>query len=190
VAGFRNVFDNIGAWDALDDNTRARIRYVMVAHEDDGVVLFGPEMLLRAPEWLGPPDTRPSRVPKGMRWLPTTGFLQGLIDMKNSATVTPGQFAAKGHDYRLDLVPFFNAVLGFAAPPEVIEKIVERLELQELTRSRWIQSHEDAGSSLAAAVAIQWMDAERAAGRDPDVALEQAFESLIEQLQTPDSAES
>ena len=161
----------------------------MVTHEDDGVALFGPEMLVRAPEWLGPRATRPARVPKGMRWVPTTGFLQGLIDMKNSATVTPGQFAAKGHDYRLDLVPFFNAVLGFAAPREVEARIVQRLELQELTRTRWIQSHDDAGTSLAAAVAIQWMDAERAAGRDPDVALEQIFESLIEEMHTASDAE-
>ena len=38
--------------------------------------------------------------------------------MKNSATVVPGHFGAKGHDYRHDLVPFFNAVLGFDESPE------------------------------------------------------------------------
>jgi uncharacterized membrane protein len=183
------VFDNISAWNALDDDARSRIRYVMVTHEDDGVALFGPEMLLRAPEWLGPPATRPSRVPRGMRWMPTTGFLQGLVDMKNSATVTPGQFAAKGHDYRLDLAAFFNAVLGFGASTNVVAKIVDRLELQEITRTRWIQTHEGAGSSLAAAVAIEWMEAERAVGRDPDAALEQAFESLLAQMQAAGEAE-
>jgi len=176
------VFDNIGEWDALDDDERRAIRYVMITHEDDGVALFGPDALLRAPEWLGPRETRPGRVPKGMRWTPTTSFLQGLVDMKNSATVVPGQFDAKGHDYRLDLVPFFNAVLGFGAPADVVDKIIARLEYQELSRTRWIQSHQAAGSSLAAAVAIHWMEEERTAGRDPDVALEMAFRTLIEQM--------
>ena len=117
----------------------------MITHSDDGVALFGPEIFLRAPEWLGPADTRPTRVPQGMRWVPTTTFFQGLVDMKNSATVVPGQFDAKGHDYRLDLVPFFNAVLGFDESPERVERIIARLETQELNRTRWIASHTAAG---------------------------------------------
>ena len=158
----------------------------MITHQDDGVALFGPEIFVRAPEWLGPSDTRPARVPKGMRWVPTTTFFQGLIDMKNSATVVPGQFAAKGHDYRRDLVPFFNAVLGFGATTDLVQRIVERLEIQELNRTRWIASHQAAGSSLAAAVAIRWMEGERQAGRDPDAALEASVRALIAEL--PDDA--
>ena len=84
----------------------------MITHHDDGVALFGPELAIQAPEWLGPPETRPAPVPKGMRWMPTTTFFQVLVDMKNSANVVPGVFAAKGHDYRADLLPFFHAVLG------------------------------------------------------------------------------
>ena len=37
--------------------------------------------------------------------------------MKNSATVVPGQFDAKGHDYRADLLPFLHETLGFDATP-------------------------------------------------------------------------
>ncbi len=44
-----------------------------------------------------------------------TAFFQVLVDMKNSANVVPGKFAAKGHDYRADLLPFFDAALGFDA---------------------------------------------------------------------------
>jgi uncharacterized membrane protein len=181
------VFDNIGEFEALPAEEREAVRYVMITHQDDGVALFGPEVILRAPEWLGPADTRPGRVPKGMRWTPTGSFMQGLVDMKNSATVVPGQFAAVGHDYRLDLVPFFNAVLGFGEPADRIEQIVDRLELQELNRSKWIESHGAAGSSLAAAVAIRWMEEERAAGRDPDAALEASVRALIEQMDEPTS---
>ena len=138
---------------------------------------------LRAPDWLGPAETRPTRVPRGERWVPTTTFFQSLVDMKNSATVVPGRFDAKGHDYRLDLVPFFNAVLGFDESAERVERIVARLETQELNRTKWIASHTAAGSSLAAAVAIRWMDHERAAGRDPDAVLEASVRALIDEMQ-------
>jgi hypothetical protein len=183
------VFDNIGEWDA-DPEARASVRYVMITHQDDGVALFGPEIFIRAPEWLGPPETRPARVPKGMRWVPTTTFFQGLVDMKNSATVVPGQFDARGHDYRRDLVPFFNAVLGFGASSELADRVMHRLETQELTRTRWIGSHKAAGSSLAAAVAIRWMEEERKAGRDPDAALEASMRALIEQMDKDETAAS
>ncbi|MFN8035462.1 MAG: alpha/beta-hydrolase family protein [Acidimicrobiia bacterium] len=176
------VFDNIGEWDALPADERAAIRYVMITHGDDGVALFGPDLFLRAPEWLGPSDQRPARVPRGMRWTPTTGFFQLLVDMKNSANVVPGKFEAKGHDYRLDLVPFFNAVLGFGASAERVERIRARLETQELNRSQWIASHKAAGSSLAAAVAMHWMDQERKAGGDPDAILETAVRELVAEM--------
>jgi uncharacterized membrane protein len=182
------VFDNIGEWEQLSADERDTIRYVMITHQDDGVALFGPDTLLRAPDWLGPAETRPGRVPRGMRWMPTASFLQGLVDMKNSATVVPGQFDAVGHDYRLDLVPFFNAVLGFGEPRERVDRIVERLELQELNRARWIRSHSAAGESLAAAVAIRWMEEERAAGRDPDALLEASVRALIDQLDDSSTA--
>ncbi len=177
------VFDNIGEWNALPADERDRIRYVMITHSDDGVALFGPEIFVRAPEWLGPVGDRPARVPRGMRWVPTTTFFQTLVDMKNSATVVPGQFAAKGHDYRLDLVPFFNAVLGFEHSADCVQRIVTRLETQELNRTKWIASHKAAGSSLAAAVAIRWMDEERKAGRDPDATLEASVRALIDEMQ-------
>jgi Predicted membrane protein len=150
----------------------------------------GPEIFLRAPGWLGPPATRPSRVPKGMRWIPTTTFFQGLIDMKNSATVVPGQFDAKGHDYRRDLVPFFNAVLGFDEPQEVVDHVIVRLETQELNRTKWIASHTGAGSSLAAAVAIRWMEEERKAGRDPDAALEASVRALVAEMDRSSASSS
>ena len=74
---------------------------------------------------------------------------------------------------------------GSTSPPERVDQIVDRLERQELNRARWIESHGAAGTSLAAAVAIRWMDEERAAGRDPDAALEASVRALIEQLDDP-----
>ena len=120
----RRVFNNIDEWSALDPSERGRIRFVMITHHDDGVALFGPELAIQAPSWLGPPRGRPAaRCRKGMRWMPTVAFFQVLVDMKNSATVVPGKFAAKGHDYRADLLPFFHRTLGFEASDEQLDGI-------------------------------------------------------------------
>jgi uncharacterized membrane protein len=162
------VCASIDEWNAIDPAERARIRYVMITHHDDGVALFGPQLAVQAPSWLGPPETRPASVPKGMRWMPSVTFFQVLVDMKNSATVVPGRFAAKGHDYRADLLPFFHATLGFDASPAQLRSITEYLELEELRRTRWIAAHGTADASLAAAVVERLIEQERASGTDTD----------------------
>jgi hypothetical protein len=162
------VCNDIGEWEALDDDTRKRIRYVMITHHDDGVGAFGPQLMIQAPTWLGRPETRAATVPKGMHWLPTTTFFQVLVDMKNAANVVPGVFAAKGHDYRADLLPFFHAVLGLDATPEQLESVARRLEERELFRARWMEDHKTADKSMAAAVLTRLIQEERAAGRDTD----------------------
>jgi uncharacterized membrane protein len=162
------VCSNIADWDALDAQTRDAVRFVMITHYDDGVALFGPEIALQAPSWLGPAETRPPHVPKGMRWIPTTTFFQVLVDMKNSATVVPGVFAAKGHDYRADLLPFFRATLGFEVTDAQVQSISEWLQTRELQRSEWIKKHGTAGESLSAVIIEHMMQEEREAGRDAD----------------------
>ena len=172
------VCSNIDEWTALDPADRARTRYVMITHHDDGVALFGPELAIQAPEWLGPVDERPSHVPKGMRWMPSVAFFQVLVDMKNSATVVPGQFAAKGHDYRADLLPFFHATLGFEATDEQLDRITGYLEFEELRRSRWIEAHGATGKSLSAAVLERLLEEQREQGVDPNARLVQIVREL------------
>jgi len=172
------VCASIDDWVALDEAERARARYVMITHHDDGVALFGPELAIQSPDWLGPADERPAQVPKGMRWMPSATFFQVLVDMKNSATVVPGKFAAKGHDYRADLLPFFHQTLGFDATAEQLERITGYLEFEELRRSRWIQAHGTTGKSLAAAVLERLLDEQRAQGLDPNARLVQIVREL------------
>jgi uncharacterized membrane protein len=172
------VCSSIDDWRALDPDDRERVRFVMITHHDDGVALFGPELAIQAPDWLGPADERPPGVPRGMRWMPSVSFFQVLVDMKNSATVVPGQFAAKGHDYRADLVPFFHEVLGFSATSEQLARIVQYLEYEELRRSEWIAAHGAAGSSLSVAIVERLLDEQRAAGLDPDARLLQIVRDL------------
>ena len=105
------VFDNVGELQALDDDSRAALRYCMITHDNDAVAMFGPELLYQAPTWMGAPDERPARVPRGMRWTPIMTFFQVLVDMKNSANIVAGQFDRTGHDYRADLRTFMQHVL-------------------------------------------------------------------------------
>jgi uncharacterized membrane protein len=146
------VFNDIGEWEALSATERDRIRYVMITHYNDGVAVFGPGLAVQAPSWLGDPDTRPPTVPKSQRWIPITTFVQALIDNKNAARVEPGVFNADGHDYRADLVPFFNALLGFGASKERQAAIVTALETEEARRTRWINERGKVGESMAAIV--------------------------------------
>jgi uncharacterized membrane protein len=164
-------FNDIGEWDALDPATRDPIRYVMITHYDDGVGVFGPELAIQAPDWLGDPRTRHPSIPKGMRWAPVTSFFQVLVDMKNAANVVPGVFAAKGHDYRADLLPFFHAALGLDATPEQLASVAKRLGERELFRSEWMKKHGTVDKSLAAAVLARLIREERDAGQDTDARL-------------------
>jgi uncharacterized membrane protein len=157
----RNVvgkFSSIDDYDALGEKERAQIQYVMITHDEDGVAVFGPELMVQAPPWLGRPEDRAPTVPPGMQWMPTTAFLQVLVDMKNSATVVPGVFEAKGHDYRADLLPFFHALLDRPATPQQLDRIAEFLQRREKVRSEWINRHGAAGGSLSATIVRRWLE--------------------------------
>jgi len=156
----------------------------MITHHDDGVAVFGPELFIEAPAWLGDSAQRPAEVPKGMRWMPSTTFFQVLVDMKNAAQVVPGVLAAKGHDYRADLLPFFAEVLGLPVTAEQLARIEGFLMESELRRTHWMASHRTADTSLSATLAQRWMDQERAAGRDPSEVLVHAFQALLDETET------
>ncbi len=179
-AGIVGVYSTIDEWHALDPAERAGVRYVMITHHDDGVAVFGPELMIQSPPWLGPPKTRPTHVPQAMRWVPTTTFFQVLVDMKNSANVVPGQFEAKGHDYRADLLPFFHATLGFDATAAQLDAIGAWLQQEELERSEWITAHGAAGKSLARAIIDAAVDDARASGLDPNERLAELVRGVAE----------
>jgi uncharacterized membrane protein len=101
-------FNDFGELQALDPEARQRLRYVMITHDNDAVGHFGLDLLVRAPDWLGPARTRAATVPGAEQWRSPTTFVQTLVDMKNAANVVPGQFEARGHDYRADLARFIR----------------------------------------------------------------------------------
>jgi uncharacterized membrane protein len=178
------VFNDIEEWHARPAEERARIRYVMITHYDDGVAVFGPELAVQAPPWLSHAD-RPKTVPRGMRWSPTTTFFQVMVDMKNAANVVPGVFAARGHDYRADLLPFFHAVLGLEATEEQLARLASWLERRELVRTEWMQTHKTPDKSLSATVLDRLIREERAKGNDPNSRLIQLIrQAALEQQET------
>jgi hypothetical protein len=130
--------------------------------------------MVQATEWLGDPQQRRARVPKGMRRGPNTTFFQVLVDMKNAANVVPGEFAGSGHDYRADLLPFFRAVLGIKVSDEQVQRLASWLENRELLRSSWVQRHGHADTSLAASLLTTWMRENR----------DQANEMIIERVRS------
>jgi uncharacterized membrane protein len=133
-------FNDFGELEALGAEARSKLRYVMITHHDDGVAHFGLDLLARAPDWLGPRDTRAATVPKGEQWRSPISFVQTLVDMKNSANVIPGQFEAKGHDYRADLAVFVREVYGLKATDEQLASIEKALRANELERKAMLDA--------------------------------------------------
>lgn len=144
------VFDRFEQYSSLSPADRRALRYVMITHDNDAVAKFGLDLLVQAPEWLGPPASRPDTVPHSEVYRTPTTFVQTFVDMKNAATVVAGEFEAKGHDYRADLLPFFNALLAFDVDDARIARITEALRDDELARK---QRLDDAKAAVAAAAA-------------------------------------
>ena len=135
-------FNDFGQLQALGRDARERLRYVLITHDNDGVACFGLDLLARAPDWLGPAETRPAGVPRTEQWQSPATFVQTLVDMKNSAHVIPGQFEAKGHDYRADLARFVREVYALQASDEQLASIEAALRANELQRKALIDAHD------------------------------------------------
>jgi uncharacterized membrane protein len=134
------VVNDFAQLQELGDERRARLRYVLVSHDNDGVTKFGPDLLATAPRWLGPDRPEPEHVsgasprgiPTDMRWRPITTFFQSLIDMKNAQI--PGAYRAWAHDYRPDLLPFISEVFDLPASPQQLADIEKALQARETVR--------------------------------------------------------
>ena len=136
------MFNDFDQYAALPPERRARLRYVMISHDNDGVTKFGPDLVVNRPRWLEPgrppvqdvTGASPRGVPPSMRWRPLTSFLQTMIDMKNAQT--PGAYRAYAHDYRPDLARFIRAVFALPASEEQMARIEDALIARETVRER------------------------------------------------------
>ncbi|HEY4603218.1 MAG TPA: alpha/beta-hydrolase family protein, partial [Blastococcus sp.] len=134
------VVNDFAQFEDLGPERRARVRYVLLSHDNDGVTKFGPDLLWTPPRWLGPDrppleraDGRsPRGIPPAMRWRPITTFFQTFVDMKNAQI--PGPYRAWAHEYRADLPRFISEVYGLAATQEQLGRIEEALQRRESVR--------------------------------------------------------
>jgi uncharacterized membrane protein len=138
--GLVGRFNDFGKLEALDPEARRRLRYGMITHANDAVGHFGLDLLVRAPDWLGPAATRAATVPGAQQWRSPTTFVQTLVDMKNAANVIPGQFEAKGHDYRADLARFIREVYALPATDDQLAAVERALRATELERKRLLDA--------------------------------------------------
>ena len=138
-------FNDFGEVMAMPDGAWEKLRYVMISHDNDAVVHFSPSLIVQAPDWLQDAAKRPATVPKTERWISPTTFLQTLVDMKNAANVVPGQFEAKGHDYRADLPQFVRFTYDLTASDTQMERINVALRRFELERAQLAKEEKPGG---------------------------------------------
>jgi uncharacterized membrane protein len=138
--GTVEVFDRYEQLQELDDERRARLRAVILSHDNDPIAVLGPELLIRRPWWLA--DGRRGRgVPESMRWRPLVTFIQTAMDAANAMVSVPGKFGSFGHDYRADMVRFVRDAYGLpAATEEQLDRIDQTLRSLELERGQRIKA--------------------------------------------------
>ncbi|MDD2858882.1 MAG: alpha/beta-hydrolase family protein [Candidatus Nanopelagicales bacterium] len=134
--GLMLEIDNYGEYLDLPDEQRARVRHLLLSHYDDPIPKFGTNLLLRCPWWLGPPEQRPTGVPKSSHWRPGTSFVLTGVDLINAMDVVPGTFGRRGHDYREDIARFVSAIYDLPCTPEQLASIEGALREREL---QWAQ---------------------------------------------------
>jgi uncharacterized membrane protein len=138
--GTVRVFDRHEQLAMLHDDQRARLRAVVVSHDNDPIAVLGPDLLVQRPPWLAD-GQRGRGVPHTLRWQPLGTFIQTGMDAMNAMLLTPGEFASFGHDYRADMAAFVRDVYGLPeATDEQLERIEQVLRSLELERNERIRA--------------------------------------------------
>jgi len=131
-------------------------RHVMVVHHDDPINKFDYAAVVRAPWWMGPPETRPPGVPRETAFRPVITFIITLIDLKNGMNSKPGEFVRAGHDYRIELAEAVRATYGLSASDEQLARIEAALRENErawatrrMVASRFAKARDSVRAQLA-----------------------------------------
>jgi uncharacterized membrane protein len=141
-SGTVGVFDRHEQLQELDDEQRARLRAVILSHDNDPIAVLGPELLVQPPRWLAD-GQRGRGVPESMHWRPLVTFIQTAMDAANAMVSVPGKFGSFGHDYRGDMVRFVQDAYGLpAATEQQLSRIDETLRSLELERAQRIKARD------------------------------------------------
>jgi uncharacterized membrane protein len=149
--GTVRVFDHHDQLKELTDEQRARLRAVVLSHDNDPIAVLGPDLIVQRPPWLA--DSQRGRgVPEQMRWRPLDTFLQTGMDAMNAMLTTPGEFASFGHDYRADMAQFVRDAYGLPdATDEQLARIEQVLRSLEVERAERIKAVDAKGAPPAPA---------------------------------------
>jgi uncharacterized membrane protein len=135
--GTVGVFDRHEQLAALDEEQRARLRAVILSHDNDPIAVMGPDLIVQRPYWLAD-GQRGRGVPQHMRWTPLVTFVQTTMDAANAMVSVPGEFGSFGHDYRADMVRFVRDAYALPSASDTqvarIEEILRSLELERAAR--------------------------------------------------------
>jgi uncharacterized membrane protein len=138
--GTVGVFDRHEQLAVLNDDGRARLRAVVLSHDNDPIAVFGPDLLIQRPPWL-PDGQRGRGVPQQMRWRPLITFVQTAMDAANAMVSVPGKFGSFGHDYRADMARFVQDAYQLpGASEQQLDRIEQTLRSLELERAERIKA--------------------------------------------------
>jgi uncharacterized membrane protein len=135
------VFDRHEQLQELTDEERARMRAVILSHDNDPIAVFGPDLIVQRPQWLAD-GQRGRGVPDTMRWLPLVTFIQTATDAMNAMLSVPGEFGSFGHDYRADMARFVRDVYDLPATESQLKRIEQVLRSLELERAERITAEQ------------------------------------------------
>ncbi|HEX3213242.1 MAG TPA: alpha/beta-hydrolase family protein, partial [Actinomycetota bacterium] len=142
--GTVGVFDRHEQLAALDDAQRARLRAVILSHDNDPIAVMGPDLIVQRPAWLAD-GQRGRGVPQQMRWTPLVTFVQTAMDAANAMVSVPGEFGSFGHDYRADMVRFVRDAYALPSASDTqvasIEQVLRSLELERAARIKAEHGH-------------------------------------------------
>ncbi len=132
-------FDRFEQYQALSEDERAKLRAVIVDHDNDPIAQMSVRMAVKRPSWLD--GHRGRGVPESMKWTPVITFSQVIVDAMNAMVTVPGQFKSFGHDYRGDTARFVQSAYEL---PDVSEQqltdLHETLIRRELDRAERIKA--------------------------------------------------
>jgi Alpha/beta-hydrolase family/Alpha/beta-hydrolase family N-terminus len=165
--GTVGVFDRHDQLKELSDDQRARLRAVVLSHDNDPIAVLGPDLLVQRPPWLAD-GQRGRGVPHTMRWQPLNTFVQTGMDAMNAMLSTPGEFASFGHDYRADMARFVRDAYGLPdATDEQLARIEQVLRSLEIERAQRISAEGAEGAHAAPPAPAHRSDPERVRGGVP-----------------------
>jgi uncharacterized membrane protein len=145
------VFDRHEQLAELSDEQRARLRAVILSHDNDPIAVLGPELLIRRPWWLAD-GQRGRGVPDQMHWRPLITFVQTAMDAANAMVSVPGEFGSFGHDYRADMIRFVRDAYALpSASDDQLTRIEQVLRSLELERAERIKAQDPKAAPTAPA---------------------------------------